>query len=316
MTGGMGFIGQHVARRFLDVGEGVVVTRYRAGRRPSLLDVGDARVAPTGARLRTEPLDLTDGWSLLDVLRRHRVRSVVHLAAPALGTAPAREFDSNIKGLVNVLEAARQHGVDRVSLASSVAVYANAGPGPWRETMPLPVESASHTAAAKKALEIICLHFGDRTGMDVRVLRLAAIYGPLYHSMANLPSRLCHAAVRGEGPDLTHVMGGPPTADSVADLCYVKDCARGIQLVHLSEGLIDRIYNIGAGRPTQNRDLVAAVNKAVPDACMSLPDGPISRDGGAFMDISRIERDTGYKPEYDVESGITEYVRWLRTNPQ
>jgi UDP-glucose 4-epimerase len=76
--------------------------------------------------------------------------------------------------------------------------------------MPLPLESASHTAAAKKAVEVLGLHFADSTGLPVVLLRLAAIYGPLYHSMANLPSRLCHAAVRRQAPNLDGVRGGPP----------------------------------------------------------------------------------------------------------
>src|SRR5207249_2236262 len=80
-------------------------------------------------------------------------------------------------------------------LASSLAVYSNAGPGPWHEDIALPVASDSHTAAIKKAMEVLALHYADRTGLDAVVLRLGVIYGPLYHSMANLPSRLCHAAV-------------------------------------------------------------------------------------------------------------------------
>lgn len=210
------------------------------------------------------------GFIGLHTARRHRVTSVVHLAVPALGTAPAQEFESTIRGLVNVLEAARQQGVGRVSVASSLAVYANAGPGPWHETMPLPLESATHTGAAKKAVEVLSLHFADSTGLPVVMLRLAAIYGSLYHSMANLPSRLCHAAVRGQ-----------------------------------------------AGRATTNGELLAAVNKTGPR-----PDFPLLKDAelsdaeSAYMDISRIREDTGYEPEYDVESGVADYVEWLQLNPQ
>jgi UDP-glucose 4-epimerase len=311
VTGGLGFIGLHTARALLDAGEDVVLTRYRAWRLPGFLE------PDLGARLHVEAVDLADGWALLDAMRRHRVTGVVHLAAPALGSGPAQELASAAQALVNVLEASRQHGVRRVSLASSLAVYSNAGAGPWREDLPLPVESDSHTAAVKKAMEIAGLHFADSTGLDVVVLRLAMIYGPLYHSMANLPSRLCHAAVRGIAPNLDGVLGGPPIAEASADLCHVRDCARGIRLAHLCGSLRHRVYNVGAGRPVTNGELAAAVRRAVPPAEIALPSGhPGPRSADAFMDVSRLRDDTGYAPAHDIVSGVADYVEWLRVEPQ
>lgn len=303
VTGGMGFVGLHTARALLDAGEEVVLTRFHAWRLSPSLE------PELGGRLRVEALDLSDGWALLDTLRRHHVTGIVHLAAPALGGGPAQQYASALGGLVNVLEAARQHGTRRLSLASSVAVYSNAGAGPWREDLALPVASDSHTAAIKKAMEVLGLHFADRTGLDVVVLRLGVIYGPLYHSMANLPSRLCHAAVGGRPPDLDGVLGGPPLADATADLCYVRDCATGITLAHLSDGLRHRVYNVGGGRAVPNRELASAV----PGASSALPAGG---EPGGWMDVARLCEDAGYAPAYDVGRGVAEYVDWLRSHPQ
>ncbi|HZV50315.1 MAG TPA: NAD(P)-dependent oxidoreductase [Candidatus Dormibacteraeota bacterium] len=311
VTGGMGFIGLHTARSLLDAGESVVLTRFRAWRLPRFLE------DELGERLHVEPIDLADGWAVLDLLRRRSVTGIVHLAAPAPGPSPAPEYRSGLLGLINVLEAARQHGVRRVSVASSVSVYSNAGPGPWREGDPLPVESETHTSAEKKALEILALHFADRTGLDVRILRLGVIYGPLYHSMANLPSRLCQAAVRGQPPRLDDVRVGTPYALDVADLCYVKDCAAGIRLLHLADRLRHRVYNLGGGRAVLNQELAEAVRRAVPGAEISLPSRP--RHPGAehaYMDISRIREDTDYTPRYDLASGVADYIAWLREEPR
>jgi UDP-glucose 4-epimerase len=313
VTGGMGFIGLHTARRLLDAGEEVVLTRFRTWRLPGFLE------AELGSRLHVEAVDLADGWSLLDVMRRHQVASVVHLAAPALGTAPAQEYGSAIQGLLNVLEAARQQGARRVSVASSLAVYSNAVERPWREEAPLPVESDSHTAAAKKAMEVVGLHYGDRTGLDVVVLRLAAVYGPLYHSMANLPSRLCHAAVRGEAPSFDGVRGGPPSAGGAEDLCHVRDCAAGIALAHLCQALRHRVYNVGAGAAVTHGELIDAVARAVPAA--ETADSPQPRPSpnrgreNRFMDVSRLREETGFTPAYDIVAGVADYVSWLREHP-
>ena len=111
ITGGMGFIGLHTARAFLDAGESVVVSRYRTTHQPSFLqDEWDNR-------LLAEPLELTDGRGAIDLVARHGVTGIVHLVVPALATvsqAPlsqAEEFQVNMMGLLNILEAARISGV-------------------------------------------------------------------------------------------------------------------------------------------------------------------------------------------------------------
>jgi UDP-glucose 4-epimerase len=313
VTGGMGFIGLHTARRLLDAGEGVVLTRFRAWRLPDFLE------REMGGRLLVESVDLGDGDAVVEVLRRHAVTSVVHLASPALGTDPALEYGGAVQGLVNVLEAARRLGVGRVSVASSLAVYGGVGDGPWREDAPLPVESGSHTEAAKKAMEIVGLHFADRTGLDVLVLRLAAIYGPLYHSMANLPSRLCRAAVAGTAPDLDGVRGGVQHAEDAADLCHVSDCAEGIARLHLAAEPRHRVYNVGAGRAVTNAEVASAVSRAVPAAAYELPSrGPACppNPGSPYMDLTRIREETDYAPSHDIDSGVADYIAWLRRHPE
>jgi UDP-glucose 4-epimerase len=95
----------------------------------------------------------------------------------------------------------------------------------------------------------------------------------------------------------------------------VKDCAAGIQLVHMSSRLRHTTYNIGAGRAFSYRQVAEAINAAMPSASMELPAG-----GGArtqpFMDIARAREDAGYEPEYDITRGMADYLEWLRCNPQ
>ena len=87
--------------------------------------------------------------------------------------------------------------VNQVSLASSLAVYSGLADGPFDEERSLPVASPSATSAMKKAEEVLALHHADRSGLDLRVLRIGITYGPLYHTLANQVSRLTHLAVRG-----------------------------------------------------------------------------------------------------------------------
>ena len=312
ITGGMGFIGLHTARRILDTGEDVVVTYFQTWREPSFM------AGEYGKRVHVEKLDVSDQDAVSEVVRRHEVDGIIHLAVPGLGAlSPAEEFRANTQGLLAVLEAGREHGVKRVSLASSVAVYASLPAGPFTEDMPLPMTSGNPTEAYKKAWEVLGLHFGSRTGMEVVALRIGGIYGPLYHSMANLPSRLVHAAVRGTEPDFSDARGGVPFEDAVADLCYVKDCAVGIALVQLAPSLAHPVYNVGAGRGTRNAALCDAVTAAVSGAGFTLREGPgpRSRPEG-YMDTSRILDELGFEPHYDIVAGVADYAAWLGSNQQ
>ena len=309
LIGGMGFIGLHTARSFLDAGQDVVLTYHRNRREPDFLQ------PDLGTRARVEQLDVLDARRVADSIARHAAEGVVYLAVPALsGVSAADEFQTNTAGYLNVLEASRAAGVRRVTVTSSLAVYANVSQRPWREDAHFPPESSNPTEAYKKSLEILGLFFGQRTGLEVVMLRVAGIFGPLYHSMANLPSRLCHAAARGEPPDLTGMRHGPPKAGDGSDACYVKDVAAGIRLVHSAPRLQHRIYNLGNGRVTRNSDLVDAIRRVVPDFQVDLPPGGDPDD--RYMDLTRVSTELGYNPQIGVEQGLADYIAWLKTHPR
>jgi UDP-glucose 4-epimerase len=308
LIGGMGFIGLHTARRFLDAGQDVVLTYHKNRREPDFLK------ADLGGRAKVEQLDVVDATAVADVFKRHQPEGVVYLAVPALaGVSPADEFQTNTAGYLNVLEASRAAGIRRLSVTSSVAIYSNVDQRPWREDMTFSSVSTNPTEAYKKALEILGLYFGQRTGLEVVMLRAAGIFGPMYHSMANLPSRLCHAAANAKAPDFGGMRYGPPKADDGGDMCYVKDCALGIQLVHAAPSLQHKIYNVGSGYVTRNGQLVEHIRRVVPEFTAELPPGGDA--DGRYMDLTRTQSEVGYKPEYGVEKGVAEYVDWLRAHP-
>ncbi|MBV9893704.1 MAG: NAD(P)-dependent oxidoreductase [Chloroflexi bacterium] len=308
LIGGMGFIGLHTARSFLDAGQDVVVTYHQNRREPDFLQPF------LGVRPHTKKIDVLDEHRVNEVIQKHQPEGVVYLAVPALaGVSPAEEFKTNTGGYLNVLEACRAAGVRRLSVTSSLAVYNSVKERPWREDMTFPVTSNNPTEAYKKGLEILGLYFGQRTGLDVVMLRVAGIFGPMYHSMANLPSRLAHAAAHGRAPDFNGMRYGPPKADDGSDACYVKDVGEGIRLVHMAATLQHKVYNVGNGRATRNAELVEAIREVVPEFECELPPGGDSDN--RYMDLSRTTAEVGYKPKIGVERGLAEYVAWLRTHP-
>jgi UDP-glucose 4-epimerase len=310
ITGGTGFIGLHVARSLLDRGHDVVLTRFRANRSPSFL------ADDLGTRAFVEPLNLTSVESVDRIGSRYPITAIVHLAVPARDAlAPAQELCTNTLGLTHILDAASRWGVRRVAIASSVAVYAGSDEERLHEDAHLPMHSTSATGAFKKALEILASYYADRTGLDVVNLRIATVWGPLYHSMWNFPSRAVHSAVRGLKLIDPHTR--PFFEADGTDYCYVKDCAAAIALIVTAPQLRHQTYNVGSGVPTTNGDVAAAVKWVVPHAHISLrpghsPEGAIVR----FQDITRMQRDTGFEPAYSLSAGVSDYVAWLRAgNP-
>ena len=93
----------------------------------------------------------------------------------------------------------------------------------------------------------------------------------------------------------------------------MKDCGRAIALLMLAERLNHRIYNVSSGRLVRYSEVVAAINAAVPGANITLPEGRNpDRPPDNYLDTTRLRADTGFRPEYDVERAVPDYVDWLR----
>ena len=308
ITGGLGFIGLHTAAAFLAVGESVVLTRHRSSHLPAFLS------PHLGSRLFVEPVNLSDCAALQALLGKHDVDGIVHLAAPPLEVESVHsEFEINLGGLAAVLEAARASRVRRVTIGSSIAVYRALPRGPFREDVALPMEARIGVEAFKKCFELLADYHARQTGLDIVCVRISSIYGPLYRSLVNVPSRIVHAAVRGVPGPLPHRLAPDVFSAAAADLLYVEDCARGLQQVQLAPKLNHRLYNLGAGRATSPAEFTAAVRRVIPRADITLRDGagPHHRPD-AFEDLGRLRADVGFEVQHAPESAIEKYVAWLQ----
>lgn len=302
ITGGSGFIGLHTANALLEGGHDIVITQFRVERDLPALHGFEA------GRITREALDISSPFAVVDVVHKHRVDGILHLAVPGRDAlSPNEEYRVNTTGLHNVLAAARLGPTKRVVYASSVTVYGSLERGPFSENQALPVTSKNEVEAFKKSGEILALHYADRSGLEVICARIGYIFGPLYHSMVNPPSRMVHAAVEGKPGHFDAIAG----ADAY-DYCYVKDCGRGLALLQTAPKLPERIYNLGWGRATSNEQIAEAVRKAVPSADIKLGAGPAKTQPDPAMSLDRMTRDTGYKPKYDVTTAIADYAGYLQ----
>jgi UDP-glucose 4-epimerase len=307
ITGGLGFIGSHTARALVDLGHASVLTQHRRAHVPEFLE------HEVGQRVFVEPLDCTDAAATLELGRRYEFASILHLAAPT--AADRIDFvDATVRALFSVLRVARECGVGRVAIASSIGLYRGIAQTPFGEELPLPMLVDDPIPALKQSSELLAGSIAEREDFDLVSLRISTVWGPL--GAPDTPffalPHLVHAAVHGVTPDFSQLRD-VPYADGGVDLCYVKDCARAIASLMTAETLRHHAYNVGDGRPTSNRQVVAAINAVLPHTTVDLPRGrdPNGPAEDTYLDTARLEQDTGYRVEYGLERGVADYIDWL-----
>ncbi len=316
IIGGLGFVGSNTAQALLDVGEDCVLTQYKNDRVPEFLR------PEVGKRIFIESADVTNIDELLALGKKHSITGIVHLVTGGLPAKPGAsapelvaDVQSTIAGIANVVQAAQEWKVKRVTLASAPVVYTGVKELPWREDQLLPMAASFSMEVAKKCSELVSSYLGQQTQVECIQMRFTAMYGPNYDATrSSLIGRLVHAAVKGEKPSLEGMRFMSVHAADGGDQCYIKDAARGIALIQTADKLNHQVYNISSGHPVTNQAIVDAVKKVVPDFDIELPAGhmPGAPDALWYYDIARIREDTGFEPQFNIEAGVADYIAWLR----
>lgn len=316
VTGGLGFIGGHTVRALLDAGESCVVTMHEAGQVPTFLE------DELGKRVFIEPFDVVDPASWNAVGQRHRIHGIVHLAASGralLGQMDDLRVSLSTNGILNALQAARDWDVSRVTVASTIGVYAGVEREhvPLREDLPLPMVGHHGIETAKKIDELLGSFVSSAFGLNVVSCRLSAIWGPNGRSRAgfgfSLP-QMVHSSV-AHAAGMSDAAATTVYAKDGGDYLYVKDCARAIALLQTAASLKHSVYNVGSGVLTTNADIAVAINKTLAGAEVPILPGhdPSRPLPTVLLDTTRLRADTGYEPVYDINSGVADYVAWLRS---
>jgi len=308
ITGGMGVIGAETSRKFVREGHRpVVFARHREDRLIS--DIVD--------KIDFEAGDIVDMPRLLGVIKEHKVTHIVHAAAfvGAVSAAnPALSIQVNVMGTVNVLEAARLFDVKRVVFTSAKGIY---GPirgeygAPHYKPMPedMPKDPQRIYDSAKLMAEQTTLYYANNFGVDAAIVRFATTYGPgktARHGKMGVTSQIVENPFHGI--PFMHPYG----AEAKDDFIYNKDSALGIYLATVAAKVPSRVYNIGSGIGLGLNDIAAAVRKRIPGAKIEIGPGdnflgmPYPPHG--VYDISRARNELGFKPEYDVERAVADYV--------
>jgi UDP-glucose 4-epimerase len=296
VTGGAGFIGSHLATRLLADGYRTIVIDD--------LSTGRAEKVPDGAEF--EELDIVDYDRVEKVVAAAEPEAIFHLGAQSMVTVsvtdPWRDADVNVKGTLNVLQAARERETPVVFSSTGGALYGNEAKIPTPETS-LPAPLAPY-GASKWAGEAYLLTWAAASGTPHSVLRFGNVYGPGQSPFgeAGVVSIITHKLWSGEKPVLFG--HGKPTRDYV----HVSDVVEALIRAAGAGG----VFNISAGREvpvSEIYELIAgAAESDVEPELAPLREGELER---SCMDPSRAAERLGWKAEIPLDRGVPETYRAL-----
>jgi len=307
VTGGAGFIGSNVVDGYLAEGHDVAVVD----------DLSSGSAHNVGRRARLHRLDVRSS-ELDDVFANERPEIVSHHAAQVSVRRsvenPMLDAGINVLGSLNVLEAARRHGVRRLIFASTGgAIYGECrGPAAAESH---PCQPKSPYAVAKLAVEYYLDAYRMTAGLETIVLRYANVYGPRQdpHGEAGVVAIFIQRILAGGVPTIYG------DGEQVRDFVYVSDVVRAnVAAARVNVSAAEpMVFNVGTGVPTSVNGLwkqlaIIARPPVVPhhDAARA---GDVTR---SIVDPSRARRVLGWTPAIELAAGLRQTWEWFARRAQ
>jgi UDP-glucose 4-epimerase len=307
VTGG-GLIGCHFAKRAADGGNKVVVYDLSPNREYIGKIVGANRAEVVAADIRDLP-------ALLGALKRFSVDTIVHTAG-LIGKRVAENSytgsTNNILGTINVLEAARLHGLKRVVYVSTFGVYDRdkITAGPIREDAPIGGHNLYTTT--KACSEHLIHAYAHLYNLDTVIVRPAGVFGRGHYVGGSTVGMVMRDLA------LTIIKGQPFTIDAKIyfsnEYVYAKDVALALDLACSAKDPKQRIYNAGSGVVTRARDLAKAARELLPKIEINVVGDESEKGRGDFpLDLSTSKSELGYAPQFPLKDALKNYMEELWT---
>ena len=315
VTGADGFIGSHLTEELVRQGYDVrAFVFYNSFNSWGWLDHSPADIK---GRFEVFAGDIRDPHGVKEAMRGCGV--VLHLAAliaiPYSYHSPDTYVDTNIKGTLNILQAARELGVEKVIHTSTSEVYGTAQFVPITEEHPL--QGQSPYSATKIGADQLALSFYRSFGLPVSIIRPFNTYGPRQSARAVIPTIISQIA---SGKKEIQLGALSPTRD----FNYVKDTVQGFIAIAESDQSIGEVINIGSNYEISIGDLVHTISRLMNADIEIKTDSQRLRPEKSeverlWADNSKARRLLGWEPQYcgkeGLERGLAETIAWF-TDPE
>ncbi len=303
VTGGAGFIGSHIVHALEGQGHQVsVLDDFSTGRHKNLASLISRITVVEGSICDLTALDRAMADS----------EYCVHLAAipsvPRSVDNPAASNDTNVTGTLNVLLAAREHGVKRIVLASSSSIYGNAVNMPLDEEVPrVPISPYGVTKACN---EMYAEAFNALYGMEIVSLRYFNVFGPRQDPNSQYAAVIPIFLERMARNKAPLIFGDGLQA---RDFTYVDNVVHANLAACNCAKPLRGIFNIACGASTTLLSLVDKMNKVLGTALA--PEFAPPRPGDIRQSWAKIDRARtafGFQPQVDLTEGLRRTVQWMR----
>lgn len=304
ITGADGFIGSHLTEMLLQTGVHVrALAQYNSFNNWGWLE------GITHPNLEVVTGDVRDAHFCK--LITQNADTIYHLAAliaiPYSYTAPDSYVDTNIRGTLNICQAARENGAQRVVVTSTSEVYGTAQYVPIDEQHPK--QPQSPYSASKIAADAMAMSFHNSFGLPLVVARPFNTYGPRQSARAIIPTIITQIA---EGKRVIKLGDLSPTRD----FNFVKDTCRGFMQLAQCYEAIGQEVNISSNTEISMRDTLEMIAKIMHADVTFVEDEQRIRPQNSEVfrlrgDNTKIKTLTGYAPEYTLEKGLRETIDWF-----
>ncbi len=305
VTGADGFIGSHLTEMLVEKGFAVkALSQYNSFNNWGWLDdiscLGEVEVLTGDVRDPHFCKQITKGMDI-----------IYHLAAliaiPYSYVAPDSYVDTNIKGTLNICQAARENNMNRVVHTSTSEVYGTAQYVPIDEKHPL--QPQSPYSATKIAADAMAMSFYNSFELPVTIVRPFNTYGPRQSARAVIPSVITQIASGKKNIDLGDVT---PTRD----FSYVEDTCRGFLALGSCDHAIGETVNIGSNFEISIADTFNVIKELMNSDAEIVADEQRMRPEKSevfrlWCDNSKIEKLTGFKPQVDIREGLRRTIEWF-----
>lgn len=309
VTGADGFIGSHLTESLLAMGCNVkALSLYN-----SFNDWGWLEVIKGKEKLDVVCGDVRDPHFCKEITKNIDV--IFHLAAliaiPYSYVAPDSYVDTNVKGTLNICQAAKENGCERVIHTSTSEVYGTAQYVPIDEKHPL--QPQSPYSASKIGADQMALSFHLAFGLPVTIARPFNTYGPRQSARAVIPTIITQIAAGKKQIQLGDVS---PTRD----FNYVLDTCRGFIALAESDETIGEVVNIGSGAEVTVGDTLNLIKELMHSDVAFITDENRLRPKNSEVfrlccDNTKIHQLTGFQPQYALKEGLQNCIDWF-TKPE
>jgi NAD dependent epimerase/dehydratase len=306
VTGADGFIGSHLVEMLVKKGAVVRALSYYN----SFNNIGWLEDISCLSDLEVVQGDIRDSFFIKRIT--NDIDVIFHLAAliaiPYSYVAPMSYIDTNIKGTLNICEAALRSGCKKVIHTSTSEVYGTPKYVPINEEHPL--QSQSPYSASKTGADQIALSYFYSYGLPVTIARPFNTYGPRQSARAVIPSVIIQIA---NNKALIEVGDATPTRD----FNYVEDTCRGFIALAESESTTGAVINIGSNYEISISETISVIQKIMGTDISLKPVTERLRPEASevrrlWCDNTKIKNLCGYEPEYNLEDGLRKTVEWFR----